>query len=98
MDALASAAIEALCDGIQAELAAELPEGYYLTGRFSCGYGDLPLEIQPEILAVLNTQKTIGLFCNQNNILLPRKSVTAVMGVTAVRQETDICDTCRLRQ
>lgn len=52
-----------------------------LTYRFSPGYGDLPLDIQKSFLGVLDAEKKIGLTASSNNILLPRKSVTAVVGI-----------------
>jgi len=76
-DAIASAYVEKLCDTLQAELSHK----YNINGRISCGYCDFPIETQPHILKALNTQKTVGLYCNENYIMLPRKSVTAVMGV-----------------
>ena len=52
------------------------------TWRFSPGYGDLPIEIQGEFLQVLDAPKRIGLYATANNILTPRKSVTAVIGLS----------------
>jgi cobalamin-dependent methionine synthase I len=88
MDACATAAIEAFCDQVQntiGELAAG--QGYSITGRFSPGYGDLPIEIQPEILNVLNAQVQIGLTATDSLILIPRKSVTAIIGFTREKTE-----------
>ena len=47
IDALASAAIEQICDLIQEEINERFPS-LYQTWRFSPGYGDLPLDIQKE--------------------------------------------------
>lgn len=88
MDAIATAAIEAVCD----ELERQLRKIHLLTQRYSCGYGDLPVELQPKILSALNTQKSIGLFCNEANIMIPRKSVTAIMGI--LEQSSDTADKC----
>lgn len=73
-DELASEAIENYCDEIFRDRAD-------LTTRFSPGYGDFPLEVQHELLRVLNAQKQIGLYVTDDGILIPRKSVTAVIGV-----------------
>lgn len=82
LDACASAAVEALCDGFEADLRAEYArEGRGLTGRFSPGYGDLPLSAQSAFCELLDTRRRIGLTVSQSGILIPRKSVTAVMGV-----------------
>lgn len=80
-DCLASAAVESVCNAAEDELASRL-EGKYLTWRFSPGYGDLPLEIQPQIINVLNAEKRAGVSCTDSLLLLPRKSVTAIIGIS----------------
>lgn len=82
LDACATAAIEALCDETQNKLGAEAAkEGYVLTGRYSPGYGDLSLTLQKPILELLRAYPRIGLTVNEEYILLPRKSVTAFLGL-----------------
>lgn len=81
MDACASTAIEAICDNIEIEInEIAKAEGLNITSRYSPGYGDFNLDIQPYILNSLDTYKKIGLSTTENFILLPRKSVTAVIG------------------
>lgn len=83
LDSCASAAVEAVCDGLEGELTDRFrAQGRYLTDRFSPGYGDFPLEQQPELCTLLDTQRRIGLTLSPSGILLPRKSVTAVLGVS----------------
>lgn len=83
LDAVFSAAIEALCDRAEGQLRSELSEGgLYLTDRFSPGYGDMPLAQTRTICEVLNTSRSIGLTVSASGIMIPRKSVTAVMGVS----------------
>ena len=78
LDTIANEAIEQVCKHAQAEIATK----YNITAkRFSPGYGDFPLDIQPKILEALDAQKRIGLYCNAGNLLIPMKSVTAFMGV-----------------
>jgi hypothetical protein len=55
--------------------------GLYFTDRFSPGYGDLPLSLQPALTSLLDTSRQIGLTLTDSLILLPRKSVTAVLGL-----------------
>jgi hypothetical protein len=82
MDAAASALIEAVCDQAEAELRREFDEqGLFLGGRFSPGYGDLPITLQKDFLAALDAARGIGLSCTPASILTPSKSVTAVMGL-----------------
>lgn len=66
--------------------------------RFSCGYGDLPISIQPKIINILNANKTIGLTCTTTNIMIPRKSVTAIIGVGQKGKEGRPCDICKIRE
>jgi len=83
LDACATAYIEDVCDKVCGDIEKNsLEEGEHLTWRFSPGYGDLPINIQKGFLAVLDAGKRIGLTASSTNILLPRKSVTAVMGIT----------------
>ena len=80
-DCMASAAVEQVCDLAETEIREKLPHMHF-TWRFSPGYGDLPLDVQRDFLNVLNAQKRIGLTVTENLILIPRKSVTAVIGVS----------------
>ena len=85
LDAAMSAAIEAVLDGQEAALREELAaQGLYLTDRFSPGYGDMPIAQTREICEVLSAQRAIGLTVSASGVMIPRKSVTAVMGVSAV--------------
>ncbi len=80
-DAMASAMTEQLCDIAEEEIRRE--NGIkYTTFRFSPGYGDLPIDIQRDFIKVLSAEKKIGLTVNDSNILIPRKSVTAVIGIS----------------
>ena len=47
LDACGSALVEQGCDEAETEIASRFPERF-LTDRFSPGYGDLPLALQPE--------------------------------------------------
>jgi hypothetical protein len=53
--------------------------------RFSAGYGDFSLENQKAIHALLHLDK-IGVSITDRYILMPEKSVTAIAGVVAPRQ------------
>ena len=103
IDACSSAAIEGVCDDAQTEIQAALANDRTLGRRFSPGYGDFPLDVQPALLNCLEAGKTIGLYCNRSNLLIPRKSVTVVLGVFAGEPydgcstkcaECDRADTC----
>lgn len=82
MDALASAAIEQVCNRAEEHFRERLPDVYF-TWRYSPGYGDLPLSLQPQMLQLLDAQKHLGLTVTPEHILIPRKSVTALIGLSA---------------
>lgn len=84
-DALCSAAIEQVCDIAETEIFGDMPRENR-TYRFSPGYGDLPIELQKNLLDFLNAQRRIGLSCTDSHMLTPTKSVTAIIGVKAVRE------------
>ncbi len=80
LDALGSAAVENVCDCLCDDLsAAFLPRK--LTGRFSPGYGDFPLDAQAEMCAVLNLERRMGVSLTAGGLMIPQKTVTAVIGV-----------------
>lgn len=101
LDAAATECIEKYCDEAQEALRAELTGQSLFPGRrYSPGYGDLPLTLQPDILRVLDAGRRIGLTCTDHLILLPRKSVTAVIGLfdrPAAAAPRD-CAGCALRE
>lgn len=83
LDSVASAATENVCDNLEADLRQEYKaQDLYLTDRFSPGYGDLPITLQAPLCEVLDTRRRIGLTVSGSGILLPRKSVTALLGVS----------------
>lgn len=87
LDACASSAAESLCENIEAKLREETAaRGRFLTDRFSPGYEDLPLELQKPFCADLDTARKIGVTVTDSGLLLPRKSVTALIGISAEEQ------------
>ena len=74
--------VEALCrvfcDDIKRQVSSE---GLSCTARFSPGYGDLPLETQKEVFALLDCSRRIGISLNESLLMTPSKSVTAVFGL-----------------
>ncbi len=76
-DALSSAAVESFCDYVNQAI----DDKYETKPRFSPGYGDLPLEIQPDILKLLSADKTLGITLNNSLLMTPVKSITAIIGV-----------------
>ena len=81
LDCCASAAVEEVCDQIEAELQGRFP-GCSFPFRYSPGYGDLTLEVQGPLLDLLDAPRQAGLCVTSSNLLTPRKSVTAILGVS----------------
>lgn len=105
LDACGSAWVEAGCDEAGRELAARFPV-LYLTDRFSPGYGDLPLTLQPAICAVLDARRRLGVQVTESLLMNPAKSVSAVIGLAGKPQAARIrgcgfcsmAETCALRK
>ena len=99
LDCAAAALVEEVCDRLEGEIFAKYP-GCHFPFRFSPGYGDLPLSVQSGLLALLDAPRKIGLCANENHILTPRKSVTALIGVSRepVGQAVRSCQSCPGRE
>ncbi len=76
-DALASSFAESVCDKAE-EI---IKEGTPCRVRFSPGYGDLPLSVQPKLLEMLNAQKLCGITINNSYLMSPSKTITCIMGI-----------------
>lgn len=98
LDCLADTAVEQLCDKVEWKIKEDFP-GYEMTWRYGVGYGDLPISLQREFLTVLNAAKEIGLNATESFILTPRKSVTAVIGLSKgkIPQARKGCAVCNLK-
>lgn len=104
LDCGASVLTEQICDSFEARIREET-QGY-LTGRYSPGYGDLPIETQDVLVRILDGPRKIGLTVNQNHIMIPKKSVTAILGIAdhpvsgylATCEECTLRDNCDLRK
>lgn len=98
MDSLASVAVEQVCNAFD-KIIAEKYSDYNMTFRFSPGYGDYPIELQKIILQMLDAPKKIGLCTNDNFLLTPTKSVTAVLGLSknSIERKKRGCAICNMR-
>ena len=96
LDCGASVLAEQVCDLFEERIRRE--NSMHFTGRYSPGYGDYPLECQDELIRLLNVSRS--------HLLIPRKSITAVMGgadhpvsgYLATCGECTLRDTCVLRK
>ncbi len=97
MDAIGSAAIEAFCDYLNAYLKEEVKQsGLFLHPRFSPGYGDFPIEHQPQLLSALDATRKLNLTLTDSCLMIPTKSVTALIGITDTpyTYNTKTCECC----
>lgn len=99
LDSCASSAIESVCNEINERIEKEYNAiGLFLTDRFSPGYGDMPISQQPDFLRVLDAQRKIGLNVSSSGIMIPRKSVTAIIGISNKKQLKRFagCENCKM--
>ncbi len=95
--ACGAALIEGYVDQVQDQLKERYEkEGLYMRPRFSPGYGDFPLTIQPRFLEVLELSRRIGIKLTDGLLMIPAKSVTAVIGLSPspFSCDTNSCDLC----
>jgi cobalamin-dependent methionine synthase I len=82
LDCCAAAAIENYADNVLNKILEKLRNDCLnLTNRFSAGYGDFSLNHQTDIINILDTRRRIGLYTDNNSLLYPKKSITAVVGI-----------------
>lgn len=82
LDASCTEFIEKLCDLAECDIEASVrDEGLTLNRRFSPGYGDLPLAIQPTFLKTIKADTKLGISLTDTMLMIPRKSVTAIIGL-----------------
>ncbi len=98
LDMAASVAIEQVCEIAENNIKMTYPDKY-MTYRFGIGYGDLPLYHEKMILDILSADKMIGLSCNDANILIPRKSVVCIVGLSdkPMAKGQKGCATCNMQ-
>lgn len=98
LDSFSSVAVEQVCNRVD-EIIAEKYAGYNMTFRFSPGYGDYPISLQQDFLRMLDAPRKIGLTTNDNYLLMPTKSVTAVMGLSKnpIERKKRGCAICNMR-
>lgn len=97
LDAAATVAVETAADQLETALQPSFAkEGYRFKRRFSPGYGDWEILAQPHMLA-LSAAVRIGVSLTENYMLLPRKSITAVIGLTRTRDAApeSSCSSCQ---
>lgn len=100
MQAASVAMLETFCDEKNQELKNSYEaKSWYLRPRFSPGYGDFPLECQREIAPALEMGKRIGINLTDTLLMMPSKSVTAVIGASRLPRNCTVqgCEVCAKR-
>ena len=88
---------EAWCDEVNERIKQEAADkGLYTRPRFSPGYGDFPLDNQRDIFQALQVEKRVGIALTESLLMIPSKSVTAVIGagrdhLPCVREGCEVC-------
>ncbi len=98
-DACANAYIEAGADFADNLIRNEAKQkGFSANYRYSPGYGDFPLECQKDIINLLDCPKKIGLTVTDSMLMIPHKSITAVVGVfeEKANQSKRSCQGCNM--
>ena len=97
IDAAATAAVEQTADELERLLANKFAQlGFKMTFRFSPGYGDWDLSEQDKVAKLANAE-AIGVILTDSLMLMPRKSITAVIGLCPdIEEETPSkgCNKC----
>lgn len=90
----AEQAMEQLDDRLR-QAAADL--GFGLTRRFSPGYGDVSLRLQRDLLRLLAAE-SIGVHLTKSDLMVPQKSITALLGWRAGACADDDSNKCAVCQ
>lgn len=97
LQAAAAAMIEAWTDSVNRQIMEQAAaQGLYCRPRFSPGYGDFPLEYQQDFARILQLQKEIGVTLTESLLMMPSKSVTAVIGLSREKEGCVLhgCEEC----
>lgn len=98
LDAAATTATEHLADQVDRLIQKEAAkDGQKTVWRFSPGYGDWPVTQQKDFCRLIEADK-IGIQVTDHSMLFPRKSVSAIIGISQCSQRPAPakCRTCSL--
>lgn len=96
LDAAATTSVEHLADQVDELIQKEASKnGEKTVWRFSPGYGDWPIYQQKQFCQLIQAEK-IGVSVTDHSMLFPRKSVSAIIGLsgTIQRDKPPKCSTC----
>lgn len=101
LDAAATAAVEQAADSLEKTIALKTSkDGYKMRWRYSPGYGDWDLSQQKNFFEIIGAEE-IRMSLSEAMMLIPRKSVTAIIGLEKIISGENIsahkknsCQTC----
>lgn len=91
MQAIGAERVETMLDYFCKELPGMIEaitgeEGIMTRPRYSPGFGDLSLSVQPEFLKMVDANKRLGISLSDGYLMSPSKSVTAIIGIYAKKR------------
>ncbi|MBR5914066.1 MAG: methionine synthase [Selenomonadaceae bacterium] len=90
LDAAATAAVEQAADSLEMAIAPQfIKDGYKMRSRFSPGYGDWVLTNQEKFFGITGADE-IGMSLSSALMLMPRKSITAIIGLEKNKADVKI--------
>jgi hypothetical protein len=101
LDGIGSAAVDMLAPEVLRLIAAEVsPRGYEISSPVNPGMPGFPLTEQWNLLELVNTHE-IGVSLTSSGVLVPRKSVSMVIGIGPKMTrwtQAEVCARCSLRE
>jgi len=100
LDAAATTAVETAADALENAIRPQFAkQGLAFLARFSPGYGDFDIRFQSKLLQ-LSQAESIGVQMTESYMLMPRKSITALIGLVPAKQAPcppthENCKTCQ---
>lgn len=99
LDGMGNAAVESLAQQICADIAKQvLAEGLQASTPLSPGSPEWPVEVgQPEIFALLDPPQA-GISLTSGGMMLPKKSMSFIVGLGMEMSQTGMCEVCTLKE
>jgi hypothetical protein len=99
LEGLGNAAVEHLSQQVCAQIGEQAQvEGLQASTPLSPGSSDWPVEIgQPEIFNLLDPSK-IGIALTSGGMMVPKKSMSFIIGIGPEMSQTNMCEVCDLKE
>ncbi len=97
-DALLSSMVEDYQESVIDEIKQDYPSKHF-TDAFAPGYGDMDIKYQRDIFDLLQLEKRVGINLTDTMLMIPRKSITCIIGISDIKQKKMIgCETCNMKE